>query len=465
MGKFQFLKASKDIYKKPDGKKIEIEHEESPDLLRETFPYSEIPKTPFDGKSVDIDPPDEFWITDTTFRDGQQARPPYTVRQITDLYEMLHRLGGENGVIRQCEFFLYSDKDKEVVRKCTKMGFKFPEVTGWIRAAEKDFELVKRMGLEETGILTSVSDYHTFLKLGLDRKKAMEKYLSIVRRAIDEEIKPRCHFEDTTRADIYGFVVPYAQELMRLQEETGMPVKIRICDTMGYGTPYPGAALPRSVPKLVNVLVHEARVPKEQLEWHGHNDFHKVLINASTAWLYGCASANGTLLGFGERTGNPPIEGLCIEHASLTGSTNGMDLSVITEIGNYFRNEIGALVPPNYPFVGESFNVTLAGIHADGAIKNEEIYNIFDTAKILNRPLSVSVTDKSGLAGVAFWVEQCLGFKGIDKSDEGIKRIFEAIQKEYVKGRTTAMSPEEMFNLGKRHLPKIFVGKKTCVVR
>ena len=465
MGRFQFLQARKDVYQRPTGKRFPVEHEESPDLLREVFPYSEVPKTVFDGKFVDLDPPDEFWITDTTFRDGQQARPPYTVGQITDLYEMLHRLGGKNGVIRQCEFFLYSDRDKEAVRKCRKMGFTFPEVTGWIRAVEKDFELVKKMGLEETGILTSVSDYHTFMKLGLDRKKAMEKYLSIVRRAIDSEVRPRCHFEDTTRADIYGFVIPYAQELMKLQEESGMPIKIRICDTMGYGVPYPGAALPRSVPKLVNVLVHEANVPKEQLEWHGHNDFHKVLVNASTAWLYGCASANGTLLGFGERTGNPPVEGLCIEYASLAGGTNGMDLSVITEIGNYFRNEVGALVPANYPFVGESFNVTQAGIHADGAIKNEEIYNIFDTAKVLNRPLSVSVTDKSGLAGVALWVEQCLGMKEVDKSHVGVRNIFEEIQQLYGEGRTTAMSPEEMFELGKKHIPEHFADKTTCVVR
>ena len=89
-----------------------------PNLLRHEFPYSGVPKITFDGKLLPIDLPKEYWITDTTFRDGQQARPPYTVKQIVDIFDLLHRLGGPNGVIRQSEFFLYSQKDREAVEKC-----------------------------------------------------------------------------------------------------------------------------------------------------------------------------------------------------------------------------------------------------------------------------------------------------------------------------------------------------------
>jgi isopropylmalate/homocitrate/citramalate synthase len=73
-------------------------------------------------------------------------------------------------------------------------------------------------------------------------------------------------------------------------------------------------ALPRSVPKLVHGL-RKIGVASAQLEWHGHNDFHKVLVDASTAWLYGCGAANAAIFGCGERTGNPPLEALVIEHA------------------------------------------------------------------------------------------------------------------------------------------------------
>ena len=75
-------------------------------------------------------------------------------------------------------------------------------------------------------------------------------------------------------------------------EESGIGIKIRLCDTMGYGITYPGAALPRSVDKLVRTMIDDADCPGKLMEWHGHNDFYKVLINASTAWLNGCSGAN-----------------------------------------------------------------------------------------------------------------------------------------------------------------------------
>jgi len=436
-----------------------LQEVQRPNLFRDIFPYTEVPKLVFDNKTVPVDLPKEFWITCTTFRDGQQARPPYTVKQIVDLYELLHRLGGPKGIIRQCEFFLYSKKDREAVARCLEKGHQYPEVTSWIRANKSDFQLVKEMGLKETGIVTSCSDYHIFLKLNKDRKSVMEAYLDMVRAALDAGIRPRCHLEDLTRADIYGFVLPFVQELMKLTEESGIPINIRLCDTLGYGVPYPEAALPRSIPKLVQVMVNEAGVPKERLEWHGHNDLHKVLINASTAWIYGCAAANGALLGFGERTGNPPIEGLIIEYISLRGKTDGIETTVITEIADYFKNEMGMNIPPNYPLVGSQFNTTMAGVHAEGVFENEEIYNIFDTTKILNRPLTITVTDKSGLAGVAYWINSYLKLEddqGIDKYHPGVVAIAKWVEEQYREKRTTGISDEEMLMQARRHLPHYF---------
>src|SRR3990172_3461407 len=274
---------------------FELQDVKEPNLYRDMFSYGQVPKIPFNYRLSPMDPPEDIWITDTTFRDGQQSRPPFTVKQIVDLYDLLHQLGGKQGLIRQCEFFLYTDKDKEAVVKCLERGYKYPEVTGWIRANKKDFKLAKEMGLKETGILTSASDYHIFLKLGKTRRQAMEDYLDIVRAALEEGIIPRCHFEDITRADFYGFVIPFAQELMKLSSQSRIPVKIRACDTMGLGLPYPEVELPRSVPRIMHALRNKAGVPSEWLEWHGHNDFHKGLVNAVTAWLYGCSAANGTL--------------------------------------------------------------------------------------------------------------------------------------------------------------------------
>ncbi|MBR6740814.1 MAG: 2-isopropylmalate synthase [Clostridia bacterium] len=431
---------------------------DNPELFREIYPYTEVPKIAFNHRRVDLNMPADIWITDTSFRDGQQSMAPYSVEQMVDLFDLLHRLSGPNGIIRQSEFFVYSEKDRKAIEKCMERGYEFPEITTWIRATKKDFEIVKSIGIKETGILVSCSDYHIFKKLRMSRKEAMGHYLSIVADALDAGLRPRCHFEDITRADFYGFVVPFVNALMDMSRDAGIPVKIRACDTLGYGIPFPGVALPRSVPGIINGLIHYSGVPHEMLEWHGHNDFYKAVTNATTAWLYGASAVNCSLLGIGERTGNVPLEAMVFEYAALRGTTNGMDTTAITDIARYFEKNMGYEIPPMTPFVGRSFNVTRAGIHADGLMKDQEIYNIFDTETILGRAAAVSVSATSGLAGIAFWINQVFsltGDKALDKHSSAVVAIKEWVDAQYASGRQTVISDEEMLDLVRIHAPEV----------
>ena len=429
--------------------KYSLQDVEEPNLYRDLYPYDDIPKIAFNHRRVPMGMPEEIWITDTSLRDGQQSVEPYSVKQIVELYKLMSKLGGPYGIIRQTEFFVYSEKDRKALEECQSLGLKFPEITTWIRANKEDFKLVKDLGIRETGILVSCSDYHIFKKLKKTRKEAMEGYLAAVAQAFEAGVMPRCHLEDITRADFYGFVVPFVNELMKMSKDAGIPVRIRACDTMGYGVPFSEVALPRSVPGIIYGLQHYSDVPSEMLEWHGHNDFYKSVANATTAWLYGASAVNCSLLGIGERTGNVPLEAMIMEYASLRGSLDGMDTTAITEIAEYFKNEIGYKIPPMTPFVGKNFNVTRAGIHADGLLKDEEIYNIFNTDKILNRPASVSVSKTSGLAGIAYWINnnyQLKGEKTIDKKHPLVIALKEWVDKEYEDGRQTALSDIELEN-------------------
>ena len=420
---------------------------DKPNVFRNLFPYEEVPKIAFNDRIVPHEMPEDIWITDTTFRDGQQSRTPYSTDQIVHIYDAFHRLGGPKGIIRQCEFFLYSKKDRDAVYKCMEKGYKFPEITSWIRASKKDFELVKEIGLKETGILVSCSDYHIFYKMKMTRKQALEHYLGVVRECLETGISPRCHLEDITRSDIYGFVIPFCLELMKLKDEYGIPVKIRACDTMGYGVNFPGAVIPRSVPGIIYGLKEHAGVPSELLEWHGHNDFYKAVNNSTTAWLYGASAVNSALFGIGERTGNTPLEAMVFEYAQLRGTLDGMDTTVITELAEYYEKEIGYHIPERTPFVGKNFNVTRAGIHADGLLKNEEIYNIFDTDKYLNRPALVSVSNTSGIAGIAYWINAYYKLpaeRQVDKNSELVLALKTWVDKEYEEGRVTVLTDDEL---------------------
>ncbi len=423
---------------------------DKPNVFRNLFPYDEVPKIAFNERIVPHNMPKDIWITDTTFRDGQQSRVPYTTEQIVTIYDYLHRLGGPNGLVRQSEFFLYSKKDRDAVYKCLERGYNFPEVTSWIRASKKDFELVKDIGLKETGILVSCSDYHIFYKMKKTRRQAMDQYLNIVRECLEIGVSPRCHLEDITRSDIHGFVIPFCLELMKLMDEYKIPVKIRACDTMGYGVNFAGAVIPRSVQGICYGLIKHGGVPSELLEWHGHNDFYKAVANSTTAWLYGASAINCSLFGIGERTGNTPLEAMIFEYAQLKGTLDGADTTVITELSEYFQKELGYVMPPRTPFVGKNFNVTRAGIHADGLLKNEEIYNIFDTDKFLNRPVLVAVSNTSGLAGVAHWINTYYRLKPeqkVDKNSELVSTIKEWVDAEYETGRETAITDEELEKL------------------
>ena len=418
-----------------------------PNLYRDIYNYEDVPKIAFNHRRVPMGMPEEIWITDTSLRDGQQSVEPYTVEQIVDLYKLMSKLGGPYGIIRQTEFFVYSKKDRTALEKCQELGLRFPEITTWIRASKEDFKLVRDLGVRETGILVSCSDYHIFKKLKMSRKQAMEHYLAAVGEAFEAGVMPRCHLEDITRADFYGFVVPFVNALMQMSRDAGIPVRIRACDTMGYGVPYSEVALPRSVPGIIYGLQHYSDVPSEMLEWHGHNDFYKAVTNASTAWLYGACAVNCSLLGIGERTGNVPLEAMVMEYAALRGSLDGMDTTVITEIAEYFKHNMGYDIPYMTPFVGRNFNVTRAGIHADGLLKDEEIYNIFNTKKILGRGASVLISKTSGASGIAYWINEnyhLVGEEQIDKRDPLVTVLKEWVDREYEDGRQTALSNGEL---------------------
>jgi len=451
-----------------------------PELLERIFPFVAVPKFSFqgkvceeiDGEMVEVDFAERcnapLVLSDTTFRDGQQARPPYTTEEMVDLYRLMGQLSGPNKVVDNSEFFLYSDNDIDTVTACLEeyeSNPSYPTPTAWIRGLREDalyLKLMQHLGIKETGLLSSCSDYHIFLKLNKNWKTAAEEYLSMAKMAAERDIRVRFHLEDVTRANMDGFVLPFANMVARfadpLPEE--LKPKVRLCDTMGFGLPYPGIELPRSVPKLVHKIVQEG-IPSRRLEWHGHNDFHLVIANAVAAWLYGCDILNGTLLGFGERTGNPPLEAGIVMYRALKGA-NGTNMRVIAQIADYFR-AMGVIIPPDHPFVGEDATRTRAGIHGHGLAMDERIYQIFDTSELLGIPPSITITDKSGLQGIVYWAQCYLSESVAERSEITVKKTRLVDMARWVDhqydalGRTTGISDEEIVSQLLLHLPEAAV--------
>lgn len=413
-----------------------------PDYQEFAFPRDDFPRWGPRPASL----PAAAWTTETTHRDGQQGGLPLTVEQALRIFDLMGRFTGTSGAIRQAEFFVYRAADRLMLEGALerhRSGAPI-EPTTWIRASAKDVELIGQLGVRETGMLASASDYHTFHKFRPGgRSQAAASYLEAVQRALDAGIRPRLHLEDATRAP-RDFVLPFVQAAMEVAAPYGEALrpKFRVCDTMGVGLPFEEQPWPRSIPKLIGAL-RELGVASDDLEFHPHNDTHLVVANCLSAVRAGCAAINGTLLGKGERTGNAPLEGVLLHMAGMGYfPTGGPDFSALNELVDLYQS-IGQPLAAQYPLYGRDAHRTRAGIHADGLNKFWWMYAPFDVPGLLGRPLEVSLTKESGLAGLIFVIRQHTGVE-LAKDDRRLGELAAWMQEQFDAGRQTAIEWEEI---------------------
>jgi isopropylmalate/homocitrate/citramalate synthase len=414
-----------------------------PELFEGAFPRHGFPVFEWEARPPDLSA--TVWTTETTHRDGQQGGLPLSVEQGIRIYELQCAFTASSGAIRQAEFFVYREADRRMLEAALERHDDGAPVepTTWIRASAKDAALVRDVGVRETGMLASASDYHTFYKFTPGgRRNAAHGYLDAVRAVLDAGLRPRLHLEDATRAP-REFVLPFVEAVQEVAAGfPGIaPPKFRICDTMGLGLPYDDVAWPRSVPKQVRAI-REAGVRAEDLEFHPHNDTHLVVANCLAALRTGCAAVNGTLLGKGERSGNAPLEAVLLHAAGMGALPSLPDFRALNELAALYE-EMGEGVPAKYPLYGRDAHRTRAGIHADGLNKFWWMYAPFDVPGLLGRPLELSLTKDSGLAGLIFLVKQHSG-RELAKDDPLLQELHARLLQEFDAGRQTAVEWEEI---------------------
>ncbi len=431
---------------------MSIPEPQAPEYFLDSFPRDNFPQYVWEKRPETL--PADVWTTETTHRDGQQGGLPLTAEQSLRIYDILCRFTGRSGAIRQAEFFVYRPSDRAALEGALERyrGGAPVEPTTWIRATAKDVELIRSLGIRETGMLASASDYHTFHKFKPGgRNQAAQTYLEAVRVTLDAGIRPRLHLEDATRAPM-DFMQPFIEAVQRLAEPygTAQRPKFRICDTMGLGLPYEDVALPRSIPRIFQAL-HRMGLEPADVEFHPHNDTGLVVANCLAAIREGCAVINGTLLGKGERTGNAPLE-MILLHLIGMGyfKANAPDFTALNELVDLYA-EMGEAIPPKYPLYGRDAHRTRAGVHADGLNKFWWMYAPFNVPALLGRPLEVSLTKDSGLAGLIFLIRQHLGLD-LAKDDPALQRIQAWVSAEFDNGRQTSIEWEELMPIVKAQL-------------
>ena len=407
-------------------------------------------------------------ITDTTLRDG--AQDPHFALFPVDArlayFDLLHELDNGTGAIEQIEVFIYQQRDLWALERLLEREYEFPQVTTWTRAIPKDIKdlvEISRGSIKETGMLASSSDHHIIDKLKYRSKaEAVEKYLAPILTACENGIRPRIHLEDTTKADIFGFVIPFMQ---RVLDETDNWAKFRICDTIGWGSPDPYAPLPVGIPRLISTLVQETGA---ELEFHGHNDFGMATANSMAALRYGCRRVNVAFAGLGERTGNTALEQVLASYIREYGDP-GFKLDVVGRIRDLITNEV-CTIPPKQPIIGEVFS-TQAGLHQTGVRRSDEagggpIYLPFDAALVGDEAVEQHrIGALSGMDGIVSVlnrkVKEETGQEGTYSNvSRAVKHVYDHIQASYdgaydresdtlVGQRRTFFSAEEILALAR----------------
>ena len=383
----------------------------------------------------------EVFISDSTIRDGSQM--PGVVMSKNhklQIFEYLHQIG-----IEKLETFVFNHRDKEAVRSMLNKGYEFPEVTGWARANTADIDLVLEMdGIEETGILMSVSDSHVIDKMGLpSREAAEEKYLDALQYAVDHGLRTRAHIEDMTRADNYGFVFPLVEKLIEIDPDC----IIRLCDTLGMGIPFEGVDEPYGIPSMVKYLHDEMNV--KNIETHVHDDFGLGMANTLAGYWHGANWSSLTFLGIGERAGNTEIEKVVLFLHERIEGFDKYNLEAVTEFARFMEKEIGIRVPRNKAVVGKNIFAHESGIHTAGVIKNPFTYEAYLPELVGGKRLLL-IGDSSGLEVLRHKVEETLnelmGVRAkVMKRDPRLKEIQDHIHRLYDQElRVSSISDEEL---------------------
>jgi isopropylmalate/homocitrate/citramalate synthase len=425
-----------------------------PEYFLESFPRDDFPRYPWTDKPKTL--PASAWTTETTHRDGQQGGLPLTVEQSLQIYDILCAFTGTSGAIRQAEFFVYRPSDKAALEGALeryRAGAPI-EPTTWIRATAKDVALIGSLGVRETGMLASASDYHTFHKFKPGgRNQAADTYLDAVRVTVAAGIRPRLHLEDATRAPM-DFMKPFIDAVREICAPYGeaLSPKFRVCDTMGLGLPYDEVDLPRSIPRIFREL-RAMGLQSEDLEFHPHNDTWLVVANCLAAIREGCAVINGTSLGKGERTGNAPLEGVLLHLIGMGYFADEKpDFKALNALADLYE-AMGQGVPAKYPLYGRDAHRTRAGVHADGLNKFWWMYAPFNVPELLGRPLEVSLTKDSGVAGLIFLIKQHMGVE-LAKDDAGLQAVYQWIVAEFDNGRQTSIEWEEIEGMVRAEMEK-----------
>jgi 2-isopropylmalate synthase len=359
-------------------------------------------------------------IYDTTLRDGSQGENVsfsvedklHIARRLDDLGVDYIEGGWPGSNVKDVTFFERARHLKLKHAKLAAFGStRYPRNSA---ADDKNLQALIQSGTPVVTIFGKTWDLHVKVALGI----SLESNLNIIRESVAflksrgrEVIYDAEHFFDGFKGDR-----DYALATLGAAEEAGADLLV-LCDTNG-GT---------LTSDLVECFRAAAGAVTTPLGIHTHNDSDMAVANAIAAVQAGAVQVQGTINGYGERTGNANLCSVIPNIELKLGMKSiGRDkLKHLTEVSHYV-SELANL-PPRHdlPFVGKSAFAHKGGVHVSAVMKDARAYEHIEPALVGNER-RVLVSELSGKSNVLYKVEE-LGLE-LEKGSPHAKAVVEKLK-------------------------------------
>ena len=347
-------------------------------------------------------------LLDTTLRDGEQA--PGISLSPDEKATIARELDAAGVAVIEAGSACTGAGERKTISRVTDLELD-ARVTSFARGVQHDIDLALECDVDGVNLVVPASDRHVEEKVGATHEEVVVDTVDLVEYATDHGLWVEVLGEDGSRADL-----EFLEELMGAAIDAGAD---RVCapDTVGHATP----------DRTLEVYSRLSELGPTST--HTHDDLGLAVTNALVGVAAGADLVHGTINGIGERAGNVALEevAVALEHGY---GVETVDTGKLYDLGQLVSTTTGVPLAPNKAVVGENAFTHESGIHTDGTLKDDAMYEPYPPEKV-GRKRRLVLGKHAGRAGV----EAALAEHGVEVDDEELGEVVARVKELGDRGR------------------------------
>ena len=299
-------------------------------------------------------------LLDTTLGDGEQA--PGISLTPDEKAEIARHLDRAAVDVIEAGSACTGVGERRTIKKVTELNLD-ATVTSFARGVKNDVELALDCDVDGVNLVVPASDRHIEGKVDSTRGAVVETTVELVEYAKDHDLWVEVLGEDGSRADL-----DFLEELMSDALDAGAD-RVCYCDTVGWAGPE----------RTFEVVERLAALGPTST--HTHDDLGLGMTNVLASLAAGADMVHATVNGIGERAGNVALEevAIALDHVY---DVETVRLDELYDLARVVSRVTGVPLPPNKAVIGQNAFAHESGIHTDGTLKDERMYEPYPPSKV-----------------------------------------------------------------------------------